>query len=68
MLRLHVYVCMYVCMYVQMWQSHVEIKDYSVMYFDCIPTFKMPYCQIFIKGGARVCRCMSLRSAYEPCP
>ena len=25
------------------WQSRVEIKDYSIMYFDCITVFKVPY-------------------------
>ena len=26
-----------------MWQSHVEIEDYSVAYFDRIAAFKVPY-------------------------
>ena len=50
-----------------MWQSHVEIKDYSVTYFDCIAAFETPYRWSSIKGGAHVlCRCVwistSLRS------
>ena len=27
-----------------MWQSHVEIKGYSVAYFDRIAAFEAPYC------------------------
>ena len=27
-----------------MWQSHVEIKGYSVAYFDRITVFEAPYC------------------------
>ena len=26
------------------WQSHVEIKDSFIAYFDCITLFKVPYC------------------------
>ena len=33
-----------------MWQPCVEIKDYSIAYFDCIAVFKVPYCGTFIKG------------------
>ena len=43
----------------RMWQSHVEIKDYSVAYFDRVAAFKAPYHwtqHIFIH----------LRSTYEP--
>ena len=36
-----------------MWQSHVEIKDYSVLYFDCIDVFEAPL--NFRKGGAHTC-------------
>ena len=32
-----------------MWQSRVEIEDYSVVYFDHITVFEVPY---RIKGGA----------------
>ena len=28
---------------IHMWQSHVEIEDYFVVYFDRIATFKVPY-------------------------
>ena len=35
-----------------MWQSHVEIKNYSLAYFNRIATLKVPYCWTFIKGGA----------------
>ena len=34
------------------WQSHVEIKGYSVTYFDRITAFEVPYCWASIKGGA----------------
>ena len=36
--------------YSYMWQSHVEIEGYSVVYFDCIPA---PYRWSSIKGGAQ---------------
>ena len=29
--------------YIYMWKSHVEIGGYSVVYFDCITAFKLPY-------------------------
>ena len=35
-----------------MWQSHVEIKDPSVAYFNRIAVFKVSYCWTFVKGGA----------------
>ena len=35
-----------------MWQSRVEIKYYSVAYFDRITAFKAPYRWISVKGGA----------------
>ena len=28
---------------IHMWQSHVEIEDYFVAYFDRIAAFKVPY-------------------------
>ena len=45
---MYVYVCIYVCMYVHvcmyMCQSRVEIKGYSIAYFDRIATFEASYC------------------------
>ena len=38
-----------------MWQSRVEVEDYSVMYFDCIAAFKAPYCWTSVKGRAHTC-------------
>ena len=35
-----------------MWQSRVEIKGYSVVYFDQIAGFEEPYQWTFVKGGA----------------
>ena len=35
-----------------MWQSRVEIKHYSVAYFDHITAFKVLYRSTSIKGGA----------------
>ena len=32
------------CDFTYMWQSCVEIEDYSIMYFNCITAFKAPYC------------------------
>ena len=53
-----------------MCQSHVEIKGYSVKYFDRTVTFKVPYHLTFIKGGAHtymyaLCRLMSYSYIYE---
>ena len=35
-----------------MWQSCVEIKGYSVAYFDHIAVFEAPYRWTSVKGGA----------------
>ena len=32
-----------------MWQSHVEIKGYSVAYLDRIAAFVVPYCWTSLK-------------------
>ena len=37
-----------------MWQSRVEIKGYSVAYFDRIAAFKAPYRSTSVKGGAHM--------------
>ena len=31
-------------MYQNMWQIHVEIEDYFIVYFDRTATFEVPYC------------------------
>lgn len=31
-----------------MWQSHIEIEDYSVAYFNYIATFEAPYCWLTV--------------------
>ena len=36
------------------WQSCVEIEDYSVAYFDRITVFEVPYRWTSIKGGAHM--------------
>ena len=46
-----------------MWQSRVEIEDYSVAYFDHIAAFKAPYRWNFSKGGAHM-RFMNLFDIY----
>ena len=38
-----------------MWLSRVEIKDYSVEYFNCIAMFEVPYHWTFFKGEAHTC-------------
>ena len=38
-----------------MWQSPVEIKGYSVAYFDRITVFEVPFRWTSIKGGAHMC-------------
>ena len=35
-----------------MWQSRVEIEDYSVVYFNRIVAFEVPYRWTSVKGGA----------------
>ena len=37
-----------------MWQSHVDIEGYSVMYFDRIAAFETPYRWTSIMGGAHI--------------
>ena len=37
---------------IHIWQSRVQIKDYTAVYFDRIATFKVPYHWTFIKGRA----------------
>ena len=44
-----------------MWQSQVEIKHYSVGYFDRITAFEALYSRTSIKGGADTC-CMNVVS------
>ena len=34
------------------WQSHVEIEDHSIVYFDCIAVFKVLYHRTSVEGGA----------------
>ena len=34
------------------WQSRVEIENYSLAYFNHIAVLKVPYCLTSIKGGA----------------
>ena len=38
-----------------MWQSHVEIEGYSVVYFNCIAAFEVPYRWTSVKGGPHMC-------------
>ena len=38
-----------------MWQSHVEIEGFSVVYFDSIAVFEAPYRWTSTKGGADTC-------------
>ena len=38
-----------------MWQSHVEIEGYSVVYFNRIAMFEALYHWTSIKGGAHMC-------------
>ena len=37
-----------------MWQSRLEIKDYSVAYFDRFAAFEVPYRWTSIKGGTHM--------------
>ena len=43
-----------------MWQSRVEIEDYSVTYFDRIVAFEAPYRWTSAKGGVHMCSIDSL--------
>ena len=38
--------------WLQLWQSHVEIKDYSIAYFEYIPVLEALYRWTAIKSGA----------------
>ena len=38
-----------------MWQSQVEIKHYSAVYFDHITAFETLYCRTSVKGTADTC-------------
>ena len=40
--------------FVHMWQSCVEVKDYSVAYFDHITALEASYCWTSVKGGAYI--------------
>ena len=40
--------------HVHMWQSRVEIEGYSVVYFDRIAAFEVPYHGTSVKGGAHM--------------
>ena len=46
------------------WQSQVEIKHYSVAYFDHITALQMLKCRTLAKGGARIC-CINVVSIHE---
>ena len=35
-----------------MWQSQIEIKHYSISYFDCITVFEVLYRRSSVKGEA----------------
>ena len=58
------------------WQSRVEMEDYSIVYFNRITVFEVPYCWTAVKGGAHmhfvdsldIKLFMHLRSTYEPRP
>ena len=51
----HDYWHRYTWQLVHMWQSRVEIKYYSIAYFDCVTAFKAPYLWTSVKGGAQTC-------------
>ena len=36
------------------WQSRVEIEDYSIVYFDCVAAFKVPYHRTSVEGEAHM--------------
>ena len=37
-----------------MWQSWVEIKHYSTVYFNRVAVFEVLWCSTSIKGGAHM--------------
>ena len=43
------------CSNIHSWQSHVEIEDYSIAYFDRITVFEALHCRTSVKGGAHTC-------------
>ena len=48
-----------------MWQSHVEIEDHSVVYFDHIAPIEVPYHWTSSKGGAHT-HFIDLLGTVEP--
>ena len=47
-----------------MWESRVEIKHYSVAYFDHVTVLQVLKCRTLVKGGAHMC-CVNVVSIYE---
>ena len=51
-----------------LWQSQVEIKDYSAVYFNHVAAFKALWRRTFVKGGADM-HCMDAQipdTLYTP--
>ena len=46
------------------WQSWVEIKHYSVAYFDHVTALQVLKCRTLDKGGARMC-CVNVVSIHK---
>ena len=47
-----------------MWQSQVEIKHYSIAYFDHVTVLQVLKCKTSVKGGAHTC-CVNVVSIHE---
>ena len=47
--------------------SRVEIKHYSVAYFDHVTALKVLKRKTLVKGGTHTC-CVNVVSIHEPCP
>ena len=50
--------------YIFQWQSRVEIKHYSVAYFDHVTALQVLKRRTLVKGGACKC-CVNMVSIYE---
>ena len=48
-------VCVGTSAQIHMWQSLVEVKHYSIAYFDCITTFKVLWHRTSVKDGVHAC-------------
>ena len=49
------------------WQSRVEIKHYSVAYFDHVTALQVLKCRTLVKGSYVLCKCGTYYRVYPLC-